>query len=99
MQKEEGMLKKIKDLQRSITPHRSMSQPCVIQYNGTVEQILSNCYCHFQQPREFFELLFRLICDTYSGTAEYIRQKATMICTVTKMEKLQSVVVQQQYKF
>merc|ERR1712113_1354095 len=94
--------RKIKDLQVSITPNRAIENNPIVQlYNGNVEQILSNCYCHFKDPKEFFELLSGLIGNTYSGKTEYIPQKATMICTVTKMEKLQSSnkVIQQEYKF
>jgi len=80
--------RKIQDLQVSITPNRAIGEPQVPEWNEEFpEQVLSNSYCHFEKPREFFELLSGLIGNVYSGGVEYNAEKASMICTISKMEK------------
>eukprot|EP01083_Nonionella_stella_P037769 102945_1 len=96
--------RKIKDLQVSITPNRAIAEPQVPEWNDDFpEQVLSNSYCHFEKPREFFELLSGLIGNTYSGATEYEPTGATMMCTISKMEKPTSnsnaKSIQNDYKF
>ena len=85
--------RKIKDLQVSVTPQtRSIDEePITAEYDGDIEQILSNCYCHFEKPNAFFELLSGLVGGAkYSGKTEYNHETATMACHINIMEKLLS---------
>merc|ERR1712130_496702 len=92
--------RKIKDLQASITPNRAIGSPTVQDWNSELpEEVLSNCYVHTKDPKEFFEFLSGLIGNNYSGETVYDPDKATMLCTVRKMEKSEHHSVAQDYKF
>merc|ERR1712154_494712 len=92
--------RKIKDLQVSITPNRAIGSPTVQDWNSELpEEVLSNCYVHTKDPKEFFEFLSGLIGNNYSGKTVYDPDKATMLCTVRKMEKSENHSVAQDYKF
>jgi len=96
--------RKIKDLQVSITPNRAIGNPKVPEWNeNEPEQVLSNSYAHFKEPKEFFELLSGLIGNCYHGATIYEPEKATMVCIISKMEKSTAAQnaksVQMDYKF
>jgi len=101
--------RKIKDLQVSITPNRSVTDPAVPVWDqedmGVPEQVLSNCYAHYDMNniKEFFQLLSGLIGNTYHGATEYEPKEGRMTCTISKMERStaqqDAKAVQQDYKF
>jgi serine/threonine protein kinase len=101
--------RKVKDLQVSITPNRSVTDPIVPVWDnedlGIPEQVLSNCYCHYDMNnvKEFFQLLSGLIGNNYHGATEYEPKQGRMTCTISKMVKSandqNAKPVQNNYKF
>lgn len=101
--------RKIQDLQVSITPNRSMTNPMVPVWDaqdvGVPEQVMSNIYVHYDMNnvKEFFQLLSGLVGNTYQGRTEFEPEQGKMTCTITKLQKAasdeQAKAVQQNYKF
>eukprot|EP01083_Nonionella_stella_P295922 1005509_1 len=83
--------RKVKDLQVSIKRVRCIGHNLNIKYfpDNNIEHV-NNCYCHFEEPKEFFELLTGLVHNCYGGQSVYDVKEEQMICTITKMEKLLS---------
>jgi len=98
--------RKIKDLQVSITPNRSLSSPEDVPFypSSAPEEISSNTYAHHKGgAKDFFGLLHGLVAERYSGSTTYEpdAKPPQMTCHVSKMEKSQSAkkTVQSNYKF
>eukprot|EP00486_Rosalina_sp_Unknown_P002907 CAMPEP_0201566354 /NCGR_PEP_ID=MMETSP0190_2-20130828/6085_1 /ASSEMBLY_ACC=CAM_ASM_000263 /TAXON_ID=37353 /ORGANISM="Rosalina sp." /LENGTH=573 /DNA_ID=CAMNT_0047984955 /DNA_START=195 /DNA_END=1916 /DNA_ORIENTATION=+ len=106
-QKRRRDARKIKDLQVSITPNRSIGEPVVPTWGvPTTESTGGRVYAHYdpENVKEFFQLLSGLVGETYQGSADpHEDGLSTMTCTISKMEKLQSAQNskshQQDYKF
>ena len=91
-QKRRRDARKIKDLQVSITPNRSLTVPIINEWNNGVRfESLNGCYSHYQQDnvKELFQKLKGLIADIYQGQAEMIEESndCIMKCTISKMHK------------
>jgi len=98
--------RKIKDLQMSITPNRSLSSPEDIPFypDNSPEEISSNTYAHHKGgAKDFFGLLHGLVAERYSGGTTYdpMAKPPQMVCVVSKMEKSATTkkTVKSNYKF